>query len=224
MRLRIHALLFIFVLTSCETEVDHHGINVQEQQDDDVEQQTISYTKFNPDRIENFEVEGFDIEEAFRLDSIIIFSAYSNGDIESAKTPVDWGDGLTMLKNDSIYFQSKRVGDPYQYEPNFYRNESNGKVIIICQLGNEENYGGEAFLLNNGNVKFIGKIEMECPFETFDNTGLIEIIRISENGNSIYFDFESDTLINLTKNEWERIVNDSIYYKYTDENFKLIGL
>jgi hypothetical protein len=116
------------------------------------------------------------------------------------------------------------VGDPYQFEPFFYHNTTNDKVIIICQLGNEENYGGEAFLLENGSIEFIGEINIESPYETADNTGLIEIIRVSETENAIYFNFESDSLIDLTNSEWRRVKNDGIHYVFKEHQFTLIGL
>ena len=222
MSIKIQLILLIAVITSCESTVEDHEEIINRQHK--TEQVKISYTKFNPSKVEGIELDGFDIEDAFTIDSSIIIVAYSDGDLETSKMPENWGDGLIMMKNDSILFQSKAVGDPYQYEPNFFRNPINGKVIIICHLGNEESYGGEAFLFENGTIEFMGDIEMECPYETEYNTGLIDIIRVSEKENSIYFDFEADSLIKLTNDNWDYVKNDSIRYVFKDHTFTLVGL
>ncbi|MFT6500911.1 MAG: hypothetical protein ACJASQ_001021 [Crocinitomicaceae bacterium] len=222
--MKIYLLLLIILISSCDNKVDPQEKEYKKQQTSEAEQVRIKYTKFNPSRIENYEVQGFDIEEAYRLDSIILLSAYSHGDLETSSTPDNWGDRLIMIKNGTIHFQSKPVGDPYQYEPFFYRNSTNNKIIIICQLGNEENYGGEVFVLEDGEIEFMGKIEIENPLETPDNTGLIEIIRVSEIENSIYLDFESDSLIDLTNDDWIHVKNDSIRYLFENHAFTLIGL
>lgn len=201
---------------------DHATINEQDSFDD--QKKEISYLKFDPVKLEEIELDGFDINEAFQIDSCIIIVAFSEGDMVTSENPSDWGDGLTLMKGDSILYQSKRVGDPYRYEPFFYHNTTNDKIIIICQLGNEENYGGEVFLLENGSIEFMGEINIENPNETPDNTGLIEIIQISEVENAIYFNFDSDTLIDLTNDEWNRVKNDSIHYVYKEHHFTLRGL
>ena len=225
-------LLLVTLTTACENsskhdhtainEHDHTAINEHDSSDD--ENKEINYLRFHPDQLEGFELDGFDINETFQIDSCKIIIAFSEGDMITSKTPSDWGDGLTLMKDDSILYQSKRVGDPYQYEPYFYHNTTNNKVIIMCQLGNEENYGGEAFLLENGFIEFIGVINIENPKETPDNNSLIEMIRISEVENAIYFKFDSDTLIDLTNDDWNRVKNDSIHYIYKEHNFKLKGL
>lgn len=70
----------------------------------------------------------------------------------------------------------------------------------------------------------MGEITVENPHETSNNRGLIEIIRISEMEKAIYFNFDSDTLIDLRDDEWSRVKNDSIYYVFQQHNFTLMGL
>ncbi len=217
-------LLTVALITACESSSKDIRATINEQDSSGDPKKEISYLKFDPDQLEGMELDGFDINETYQIDSFKIIIAFSEGDMVISENPSDWGDGLTLMKGDSILFQSKRVGDPYLYEPFFYHNTTNSKVIIICQLGNEENYGGEAFLLENGSIEFIGKINIENPKETIDNSGLIEMIRISEFENAIYFNFDSDTLIDLTNDDWNRVKNDSIYYVYKEHNFALRGL
>lgn len=214
----------VALISACDSSSkgNHTAINERDTSDD--RKKEISYVKFDPDQLQRIELDGFDINEAFQIDSCKIIIAYSDGDLETSSTPTDWGDRLILMQGDSIHFQSKPVGDPYQYEPFFYRNPTNNKVIIICQLGNEENYGGEAFILENDSIEFIGEINIENPKETPDNQGLIEMIRISEIENAIYFNFDSDTLIDLTNDDWNRVKNDSIHYVYKEHHFTLIGL
>ncbi len=225
MKIRFSVIFLAVSLTiACENSSNEDHVTMNEQYSTDDQKKEIKYLKFEPDQLDGFELDGFDISEVYQIDSLKIVIAFSEGDMVTSETPSDWGDGLTLLKGDSILYQSKRVGDPYQYEPFFYHNTTNNKVIIICQLGNEENYGGEAFLLENGSIEFIGVINVENPNETYDNTGLIEMIRISEVENAIYFNFDSDTLIDLTNDNWNRVKNDSIHYVFKENNFKLKGL
>jgi hypothetical protein len=238
----LQGFIFMALIASCKNEVNHQEAIIEQEPLADTKQNKslsdsvqieplsdtlgikINYTTFNPKSAENININGFDIEHAYSLDSIVILTAYSDGDLATSSAPVNWGDRLILMKNDSIYFQSKPVGDPYQYEPFFYRNPSNNKVVIICQLGNEENYGGEAFLYENGTIEFMGQIKVESPYETPNNTNLIEITRVSEIENSIYFEFEADSLIDLTNDDWFRVKNDGIKYLYNDHTFTLIGL
>ena len=189
-----------------------------------VETSKTDFLQFEPKHVEGITLEGYEIDIAYEVDSFLIFSAYSDGDLTTSDTPVNWGDRLVQMKDGSILFQSKPVGDPYEYTPNFYRNSENGKVIIVCQLGNEDHYGGEAFLLEKGNIHFIGNIEIENPFDLPNNNSLIDILKITEKDRSIYFEFNSDTLLYLGNEEWEEVINDGIYYKYSNSRLKLIGL
>ena len=182
----------------------------------------IHYRQFEPSKLEGYALEGFDVEVAYNIDLSTIVVAYSDGDLENSSSPTNWGDRLLLIKGDSIHFQSKPVGDPYQYEPNFFRNTINNKVVVICQLGNEDHYGGEAFILDGGEIEFMGEIEMESPFDTAENNSLIDIVRISEKGNSIYFKFTSDSLVFVGNDDWLHFTNDSVQYK--NQELKLIGM
>ncbi len=231
----VYSIFLISLIVACSTPVENElrttivtKENAKDNQSITENKQPVSikieYERFQPNQIHGIEITNYQIETTHSFDSINIVIAYSDGDLESSAAPTSWGDRLIMMEGDSILFESKPVGDPYQYEPFFYRNSENNKVIIICQLGDEENYGGEAFLLQNRTIEFIGKIEVESPYETEYNTNLIEIIRVSELENTLYFNFESDSLINLKTEDRIKVKNDSIIYKYEHNNFELIGL
>ena len=225
MKIRFSLLFIILaILTSCESHIKETQSTSNEQIDSKNPKEKTTYVKFDPAQLEGIKLDDFEIDDAYIIDSNIIVLAYSDGDLESSENPSNWGDRLILMKGDSILFQSKPVGDPYQYEPFFYRNSTNDRVVIICQLGNEENYGGEAFLLESGSIEFMGEINFENPNETPDNTGLIEMIQISEVENAIYFHFDSDTLIDLTNDDWNRVKNDGIQYVYKEHHFTLRGL
>lgn len=184
----------------------------------------INYERFLPEQKKGVNIPSYDIDSIYDFDSLQVLIAYSDGDLETSEEPTNWGDRLMLMKGDSILFESKPVGDPYQYEPFFYRNSENNKVIIICQLGNDDNYGGEAFLFEDGSIEFMGEILLESPYETEYNTGLIEIIRISELDNTIFFNFEADTLVDVRTNDWLTIKNESIHYIFQDHSLTLQGL
>lgn len=183
-----------------------------------------TYVKLIPEQVQDVVLEGFDIDIAYQVDSSLIFSAYTDGDLTTSDSPVNWGDRLVQMKKGKVIFQSKPVGDPYEYTPSFFQNPNNGKIVIICQLGNEDHYGGEVFILENGDIHFIGMIEVENPYDLPNNNSLIDIIQITEYNSSIYFEFNSDTLTYLGNNDWKEVINDGVYYKYANDKFELIGL
>jgi hypothetical protein len=219
------SLLVVLALFSACAMSDPKTNLSSKNEDDKVDAQPskVQYVRFEPPQLADYELRGYDIQDAFVLDSLIVLEAYSDGDLESSEAPTNWGDRLLVMKNDYIFFESTPVGDPYQYQPFFYSNNTNSKIVIICQLGNEFNYGGEAFLLDNGKMEFMGQIKIESPYETPDNTNLIEIIRISEIEDILYFHFEADSLIDLT-NDWNTVKNDNIYYVFQEHTFVLRGL
>lgn len=218
-------LLAVALVTSYATSDPKKNLSSNNEDDKvDAQPSKVEYVRFEPPQLADYELRGYDIQDAFVLDSLIVLEAYSDGDLESSETPTNWGDRLLVMKNDYIFFESTPVGDPYQYQPFFYRNNTNSKIVIICQLGNEFNYGGEAFLLDNGKMEFMGQIKIESPYETPDNTNLIEIIRISEIEDILYFHFEADSLIDLTNDDWNTVKNDNVHYVFKEHTFVLRGL
>lgn len=217
-------LFLLIIIASCQSSITESIAPLDQNSDTSSNFSAINYVKFTPSLIKGIKLDGYDIEDAYQLDSSVVFTAYTNGDLETSSTPTNWGDRLIMMRNGEIQFESKPVGDPYLYEPNFYRNPTNHKVIIICQLGNEESYGGEAFILENGVVKFMGNIEIETPYDTAEINELVDIVQVSEHDHSIYFEFDSDSLIYLPGNEWIHVKNENIHYKYSGDSLELIGL
>ena len=181
----------------------------------------IEYTEFNPEAMDNFEFEGFDVDYAYKIDSSYILVAYAEGDLEYSETPVNWGDRLLHVRNEKILFESKPVGDVYLYEPHFYKNTVNHSIIIICQLGYEYYFGGDAFIFKDGIVKSIGSIDMESLDAEI---ALVDIVAISEVNNEINFKFNSDSLVYSPGGDDIVIKNNNVHYIYTGKSFKLTGM
>lgn len=224
MKTKISFFFLVITFASCQNLITDGIVPPEGHLKDNNQSTEVRYSKFIPPLAQDFKLEGYDIEDAYSIDSNIILTAYTNGDLETSSTPTNWGDRLIMMRNGEIQFESKPVGDPYLYEPNFYRNPINHKVIIICQLGNEESYGGEAFILENGVVKFMGNIEIETPYDTAEINELVDIVQVSERVHSIYFEFDSDSLIYLPGNEWIHVRNNNVHYKYSEDSLILFGL
>ncbi|NRA11746.1 MAG: hypothetical protein HRT57_07315 [Crocinitomicaceae bacterium] len=226
MTIRILLLLLTVVLTSCESSVKEFQPTSNEKEISNPPKVEIKYTKFDPIQVQGFELDGYNIDATYKINSVLIINTYSDGDIETSATPTNWGDRLVLMKNDSILFQSKGVGDPYEFQPQFYSNSANDKVIIICQLGNEESYGGQAFLLEDEEIEFIGMIEIESELDSEEENCMTDIVRVSEKDNFIYFDFESnsDSLVYLGDDNFDRIRSVGVRYEFKEHTFTLLGL
>lgn len=178
----------------------------------------ISYMEFKPDSLTNFKLVGFDVDHAYQLGLNKIVAGYDQK-VEQGDGK-NWGDKLLLLNNkDEILFKSKGMGDVYLFEPHFYRNTVNNKIIIVCQLAFEYFFGGEAFLYENGKVEYLGNIDVEGKFE---ETNLTDILKVNENNNGLVFTFESDSINYKPGNEDIILKNNNIRYEYKDKKLKLI--
>lgn len=178
----------------------------------------ISYMEFTPDSLTNFKLVGFDVDHAYQLGLNKIVAGYDQK-VEQGDGK-NWGDKLLLLNNkDEILFKSKGMGDVYLFEPHFYRNTVNNKIIIVCQLAFEYFFGGEAFLYENGKVEYLGNIDVEGKFE---ETNLTDILKVNENNNGLVFTFESDSINYKPGNEDIILKNNNIRYEYKDKKLKLI--
>lgn len=172
---------------------------------------SITYTEINPTTLNDFILDGYQVNQAFEFDSFVVGSAYAHGDVETSENPDNWGDRLIMIENQSIVFESKPVGDVYLYEPHFFRNSETNKTIIIAQLAYEYNFGGDVFLLENEKMSFLGNIEIDGPDL---ETALTDIVQVSENDDSFNFHFKSDSLNFNPGNEDRIIPNNNVHYSY----------
>lgn len=180
-------------------------------------QANIDFTEFKPELVSGIEIDSFQIDEIYSLDSVFIFPAYGEGDLESSSHPNNWGDRLVFFKNGMIEFQSKPVGDVYLFEPHFYKNQVNNTIIIICQLGFEYFSGGQAFSYKNDEIKYIGDIEIASTNEEF---GLAQIVKIHEDGENIYFNFKADSLI-FQPGHKDEIIENNIQYIFNGNSLRL---
>jgi len=181
-----------------------------------------SYTEFKPENISDLKIKGFDIEQAFSVEGNKIVSGnfqFIDGKITLPDTEEDYGNRLLLLnpKNEIIY-KSQGVGDPYLYEPYFYKNSRNGNIIIVCQLAYEYFFGGDAYLLEKGKIKYLGNLDIEPNNE---EKKLTDILRIKESGDGIVFTFDSDSLVLKPGSEDITIKNKDVKYVYDYKSLKL---
>ena len=177
----------------------------------------FNYYEFSPKSIPDFKLPDFDVDHANTLDSLkVITGNYrSKNEPDSQK---DWGDRLLLLNTtNKILFQSIGVGDVYLFEPHFYKNNSTGTIIIICQLGYEYCFGGEVFIFENESISAIGTLDIESKQE---EKCLTDIIEIQEVANEILFSFNSEYLILEPGTNDIVIKNKGVTYTYA--NRKLI--
>lgn len=188
--------------------------------------QVIEYFQFSPDSLPNPKLEGIDLEYCYSLDSLKIatgyYLAWGGEEFAENDSENDWGFRLFVLDDENkLLFQSQGFGDSYLFEPHFYRNKLNDKVIIICQLAFEYFFGGEVFLYENGRIKFIGTMDIESFNRTNEDECLTDIVSISEDETKITFTFQSDSLmINPGGEEFRIVSSDSIYYSYKEGVFE----
>ena len=201
-----------------EAKLENPIVSVESEQKDDKHSENINYLEFNPNTLSNFKLVGYDIEKAYKLGSKIIVTGYDKKKNPDANE--DWGDQLLLLNTkNEILFKSKGVGDVYLFEPHFYKNETNDKIIIVCQLAYEYFFGGEAFLYENGQVEYIGNIDIEGKYE---QTNLIDILQLNERNNEIFFTFNSDSITYKPSNDAVILKNTTIRYEYKNKILKLI--
>lgn len=223
--MRIIYILLFLILISCnntsnkvEEKLENPIVSVESEQKDDKHPENINYLESNPNTLSDFKLVGYDIEKAYKLGSKIIVTGYDKKTNPDANE--DWGDQLLLLNTkNEILFKSKGVGDVYLFEPHFYKNETNDKIIIVCQLAYEYFFGGEAFLYENGQVEYIGNIDIEGKYE---QTNLIDILQLNERNNEIFFTFNSDSITYKPSNDAVILKNTTIRYEYKNKILKLI--
>jgi hypothetical protein len=222
-RQKMNALLIVslIVFGSCESSQRVYLETAASPTIESAETLLIEYAEFKPESIAKFELDGFDVDSAYKIDSLFIFAAYVEGDLNLSDEPTNWGDRLVVFCNNKIKFQSKPVGDVYLYGPHFYKNQVNSTVIIICQLGYEYYFGGEAFLIEKGKIQYLGLIEIESADS---ETSLTDIVTINEVADEIFFKFKSDSLNYKPGGQDLIIKNDNIHYTFKNGVFDLKGL
>lgn len=182
----------------------------------------IVYTGFNPEKISNLQVKGFDVEHAFSVEGNRIAAGYNqslDGNITLPDTEKDFGKRILMLNNkNEIIYKSHGSGEAYLYEPYFYKNNQNGNIIIVCQQAFEYFFGGDAFLLEKGTVKYLGNLDIEPKNE---EKKLTDVLKIKESSEGIIFTFDTDSLVLKPGSEDIIIKNNHVKYVYDHQSLKL---
>lgn len=187
---------------------------------------SFGFEKYFPAKIsENFTLEGYQIKDAFELNSeykVLIGRP-------EIHTDEDEGLRLIILKNDSILFVGKGQGESYIYRPNFYKDASD--IIIICEAGAEYTWGVDGYILNNSSLKPIGFLNLGAVINKIDYPeSVISLLRITKVKKDIVFDFpqtlkyenhvfESVDLIYKPGQEGSEIIPlDAIKYVYNEQD------
>lgn len=174
----------------------------------------IPYQEVILEEIENFKIVGVEVFRAFRIgNQKIAAGVYSAAENESwyrDESENDWGDRLFLLNNkDEVLHRTKGVGDLYRFEPHFYKNDSNNRVVIICQLAFEYCFGGEIYVWENGALFHLGNLNVESGDE---EQCLVDVVQVQEENGQFKFTFESDKLIIDPGGDTYEIVNDGVEY------------
>lgn len=224
MKIKIITFIVFLTLFSCvetskkvETVVEEQSISIEGDSKSDNYSEDITYFEFKIDTLTNFKLVGFDVSDAYQIDSNKIVVGYDQKVTPDSKK--DWGDKLLLLNNkNEILFTSKGVGDVYLFEPHFYKNKINSKIIIVCQLAYEYFFGGEVFLYENGKIEYVGNIDIDGNDE---ETRLIDILKVNEKNDRLVFSFKSDSITYKPANEAIILKNNNIRYEYSDKKMKL---
>lgn len=223
---KLFFLLYIIIAFSCKKETNTKIYDIKEKIkpiDFDNKSKEEFYYQFKPDSVSNIKNEKISIDYSYEINNNKIVIGYykpTDGKKNYPDSENDWGDRLFFLnEKDEVIFKGKGVGDVYLYEPYFFKSNKNDKTIIVCQLGYEYYFGGDAFILENGIIKHIGNIDIES---TNMETKLIDILNIKELDSKIIFTFKSDSLVLNPGSEDIIVKNNDIRYEYINESLKLI--
>ena len=224
MKNKLSIYVIFLTLFSCadtskkvDNVVEEKSISIEGNSKSDNYSGENTYFEFKIDTLANFKLVGFDVSDAYQIDINKIVVGYDkkvNPDLER-----DWGDKLLLLNTkDEIIFTSRGVGDVYLFEPHFYKNKINSKIIIVCQLAYEYFFGGEVFLYENGKIDYVGNIDIDGNDE---ETSLIDILKVNEKNDRLVFTFDSDSVTYKPANEAILLKNKNIRYEYKDKKMTL---
>lgn len=224
MKLLFFFLISTILIASCKNEPATELVDLNENIKKDslvnLNDEKV-FIKYTPDSISKVKINNVTIDYSYKINkNKIIIGNYEtiDGNLNPLDSEQDFGDRLFFLnENNEIIFKGKGMGDVFLYEPHFYRNNENNKIVIVCQLGYEYFFGGDVFLLENGVINHLGVIDIES---TNMETKLIEILKIKEIGNKIIFTFNSDYLLLKPGSEDIVVKNNNIRYEYNQNSFQ----
>lgn len=213
-------LLFLFFFISCNKK-DAVKNEIPVSETDTISKAKISYFEFTPDTITDVKIEGFEISAAYKLGDKKIVTGYYDavgGKLSHHDSDTNYGPRLLLLNdNNKINYTSKGAMDAFLFKPHFYKNNSNGKIIIVCQLAFEYYFGGDAFLFDNGVVKPIGNLDIASLSE---EESLIDILKINEIEKQLLFSFKPDSLLLEPGSKDLHVKNENLRYVFENGSLK----
>ncbi|MBC9813056.1 hypothetical protein H9Y05_11305 [Crocinitomicaceae bacterium CZZ-1] len=221
-QIHISLLSLLLVVYSCR---QHSTPKQEAETGPHNEKQTTEthFIKFDPDTIPALTINGFTSDYSFKIGQNYLVVGYYmpvDGQIVPPDTEDNWGDRLLFLDaKKSIVYTSKGVGDVYLYEPHFFKSTSGDKIIVVCQLGYEYFFGGDAYLIENTTIRYIGAIDIE---NYRDEKRLVDILNIKSIDSTIVFSFDTDSLVLQPGSEDIPVANNNIRYEYDYNALKLI--
>lgn len=220
-------ILLILIFTSCnEGKSDIANNELTEDGNSSLEEKgTIndeSYYQFIPDSISNIKIDRFDIFESYQIEkSKFIFGISSTlvDEVWNPDSSISSARFLVLNDKNEVKYKFRGVEDVYLYKPYFYKNKRNNKVIIVCHLAFEYFFGGDVYLFENDKIEYLGNIDVEGKYE---ETSLIDILKINEINEKIIFTFDSDSITYKPGNEDVFMKNKDVRYEYYGKKLKLI--
>lgn len=218
-------VFLVGVLAACESgKIDK--VKVAPKVDSEIVEtiDTIAFFKFTPDSSTYRSNPTMMVDNAYQLDTLTVVAGYDPimdcGQFITEDTINGWGDRLYVLNaNEEVLFKGKGVGDYYLFEPHFYKNNTNDKIVIVCQLGFEYFDGGEVYLLENGITRHLGNINV-CGTDM--ETNLIDILEIEESRGDLIFSFSEDSVLYDPGGEdFEFVSSKGLNYRYQNGRFKM---
>lgn len=216
-----YILLLLFVFISCnKKDAVENEISVSEAAT--ISKTETSYFEFTPDTLTDVKIEGFQTEASFALGEKKIITGYYDavgGKLSRHDSDLNYGQRLLVLNaKNEIVFTSRGAMDAFLFQPHFYKNRDNQKIIIICQLAFEYYYGGDAFLLDNNTVQFLGNLDVASLSE---ETSLIDILKVDEIDEQFVFRFKADSLLLEPGSKDFHVKNENLRYVFENGALKL---
>lgn len=224
-----YLIIILIVLLSCsdsvQNNVDQIDISKDRINKNDSENRgiKINYEEFKPDSISGIKVDNFNINSSYIVNNVkVVTGSFTNQNIDFlSEEPLEDYGGVRLLFLDSVdrsLFKSRGGGDIYLFEPHFYRNKMNSKVVVICQTAFEYFCGGMAFLLEKNKIQEVGIIDVESNEMEIS---LINIVQIYEKDNQMIFEFNKDSLMINPGGQNERMIkNNNTRYIFENNQLK----
>lgn len=220
-------LLLFIIVVSCQEKNDsperHLYTTRVANETPDTAMHEIGYSEFIPDAVKNIRIERLNVIHAYAIgEQKIVIGSYASADGYPVPpdSENDYGNRLFLLDGkDNIVFRTHGLLDTYIYNPHFFRNDQNDKMIIICEMAVGSYCGGDVYILEKGRIKYIGVIDIEGS--EMDQR-LLSFIRMKEKRGRIIFNFDADSLLLHPGSENEKIIkNEHVRYVYDSNGLKI---